>query len=313
MLSKTTLAVVSSIFLVVLSIYWFIHLANPAVGLESVSLGVEFNTHGTPAWVALHTDLFKKHGLDITTLLKFRTGAELAAAIAREEVDVGWACLGPILNLIDQGVDVKIVMKIHNHGYSLVVNPNRILSVADLSNVTVYSTGLVNPTNLLLLRIQDLYGVRFNIKPIGDPQTLLSMLISGQIDAVALPEHYASVAEANGAKVLLRAQDVWPEMPGSYLIVRSDVLREKPDIVKKVLEITREALTIIRNDRKLAAQASSAELSTSEEVALNSISNLEWDTEVDVREIQEYIDFMYNHGLLKNRLNASEIVAHGVS
>lgn len=308
---------IGTIALIVLLLVWvWFNLANPVARLESISLGVEFNTHATPVWVALHADLFSKHNLNITTLLKFRTGAELAAAIARGDVDAGWACLGPILNLIDQGVDVKIIAKIHNYGYALVVNPSKISSIKDLNNTIVYSTGLANPTNLLLLRIQDLYHVKFSIKPVGDPQTLLSMLISGQIDAASLPEHYVSVAESKGARVLLRAQDVWPGMPGSYLIVRSDVLKRKPDIVKKLLKVSQEALEIIKNNEELVVHASSAELGINKEVALKSINNLEWvepSTEVDVFEVQEYINFMFAHGLLKNRLNATEIVFRDVS
>lgn len=77
-----------------------------------------------------------------------------------------------------------------------------------------------------LLRIQELYSTRFDIKPIGDPQTLLSMLINKQIDTAALPEHCASVAEANGAKVSLRAQDAWPGMPGMvFLRILGGLLR----------------------------------------------------------------------------------------
>ena len=309
-----TLSIVAGVVLITLLIvYWFTYLTKPVASFEDVSLAVEFNAHATPVWVALHADLFKKHGLNITKLHKFRTGADLAAAMARGEIDAGWACLGPILNLIDQGVDVKIIAKIHYYGYALVVNPDKVSSISDLNNTVVYSTGLANPTNIFLMRVQDLYGVRFSVKPLGDPQTLLSMLISGQIYAASLPEHYVSVAEAKGAKVLLRAQDVWPRMPGSYLIVRSDVLKEKPDIVKKLLEVTKEALNLIKSNKELVARANSAELGVDEEVALKSINDLEWDMEVDTREIQEYIDFMFTHGLLKNRLNATEIIAYGVS
>lgn len=313
---RTSLVISGVVLVSLILIYWVVYSVNPATHYESISLGVEFNTHATPVWVALHADLFKKHGLNITTLFKFRTGADLAAAIARGEVDAGWACLGPILNLIDKGVNVKIVAKIHNYGYALVVNPDRVSSISDLSNVTVYSTGLQNPTNLLLIKIQDLYGVRFNVKPVGDPNAILSMLVSGQIDAASLPEHYASVAEAKGMKVLLRAQDVWFGMPGSYLIVRDELLKSRPEVVRKLIEVTREALKIVKSNEGLAVQASSAELGIDSEIALRSLNKLEWVdeiTEINLSEIQDYIDFMYAHGLLQNRLNATEIVVRGVS
>lgn len=277
-----------------------------------LALGVEFNAHSTPVWVALRQGIFAKQGLNITTLFKFRTGVELAAALARGEIDAAWACLGPILNLLDRGINVKIIVKVHNYGYALVVDPSRINSVADLNSTVVYSTGgLVSPTTLMLLRLQDLYGVKFEIRPVQDPQVALSMLISGYAVAVALPEHFASVAEERGMRVLLRAQDVWPGMPGSYLVVRSDVLEKRPSVVRALVEVSREALMTVTADRVLAAALASEELGVSLNTAIKSISAIEWipSASVEVQEVQEYIDYMYERGLLERRLNATEVIA----
>lgn len=287
----------------------------PSIGFSSergneirVGLGVEFNTHATPIWVAIHSDLPNKYGIKIDSLLKFRTGADLASALARGDVDLGIACLGPVINLVDRNVDVKIVGKVHNNGYALIVNPERITSPADLNGFTVYSTGIPNPTNILLLRVRDFYGVEFNIKPIGDPNMILSMLISGQIDAAALPEHYSSVAEENGLKVLLREKDVWPRMPGSYVIARGELVKNNPELVKNFLEMINEGIRIIEVNKTIASHACSLELGIDDKTALKSLEHIEWDTEINITEIQEYADFMFTHGLIENRINASEIV-----
>lgn len=284
---------------------------SESLGREiEVGLGVEFNTHATPLWVALHSGLLEKYGIKVDTLLKFRTGADLASALARGDVDLGIACLGPIINLVDRDVDVKIVGKVHNNGYALVVNPDRIKTPADLDNSTVYSTGIPNPTNILLLKIRDFYGLEFNIKPIGDPNTILSMLISGQIDAAALPEHYSSIAEEKGLKVLIRERDVWAKMPGSYIITRGDLVRSDPEIISKFVEMIKYSVGIIKENRSLASNACSLELGISDQTALRSLEHLEWDTEVNITEIQEYIDFMFAHGLIERRINASDIVVN---
>lgn len=283
------------------------------IKVHSIKLGVELNAHSTPIWIAIYEDLPAKYGLNISRLFKFRSGVELASAIARGEVDAGYSCLGPILNLIDIGVDVKIVLKTHNYGYAIVVKPDRIKSVDQLNGSVVYSIGgVVAPTTLLLLKLQDLRGLVFDIRPIGDPQVALSMLIAGQINAVSLPEHYASLAESLGMKILLRAQDIWPNMPGSYLVVRGDALRERREAVRMLVEITRTALRLASANKSLAAMSSSRELEIDTDTALRSVEAIEWTSDIHINEIQEYIDFMFRHRILEKRLDANEIVVTNI-
>ncbi len=87
-------------------------------------------------------------------------------------------------------------------------------------------------------------------------------------------------------KILLRAQDVWPGMSGSYLIVRDELLKSRPEVVRKLIDITREALKIVKSNEGLVIQASSAELGIDSEIALKSLNKLEWVdeiTEINVR------------------------------
>lgn len=273
----------------------------------NVGLGVEFNTHATPVWIALNDGALERAGINVSKVFKFRTGLELAAAMARGDVDVGWACLGPALLIIDKGIPVKIVGKVHNHGYAIVVNPNKIKDVGDLNGSTVYSPGKGSPCYLLLLKIEDKYGIRCK-KAFMTPMNILSALVSGQIDAAALPEHYASVAEERGLRVLVRSQDIWPNMPGSFIVVREELLKKDPELVKKLIEITDDGIEKIKENPDLAAKVDSKELGISENTAMKSISRLEWNTSINSTKIQEYIDFMYQHGILHKKLDATEII-----
>ncbi len=272
-----------------------------------VGLGVEFNTHATPVWIALNDGSFEKAGINVSKVFKFRTGLELAAAMARGDVDAGWACLGPALKIIDKGIPVKIVGKVHNHGYALVVNPEKVKSVTDLNGSTVYTPGKGSPCYLLLLKIEDVYGISCK-EAFMTPANILSALLSNQIDAAVIPEHYASVAESKGLKVLIRSQDIWPNMPGSFIVVREELLEKNPELVKKLVEITKEKIEKVKSNPEYAANVDAKELGIGENIARWSISMLDWNTTMDIAEIQDYIDFMYQHGILKKRLNATEVV-----
>jgi len=293
----------------VIGIYTYMHfLSHKAESLYSVGLGVEYNTHATPIWIALHDGLFKKYGLNVTNVVKFKTGLDLAAAMARGDVQVGWACLGPALMIIAKGVPVKIVAKVHNYGYALVVNPKKVHDLKDLNGKVVYAPGKGSPCYLLLLKIEDKYGVKFAAIKFMKPPAMLAALLSGEISAAAIPEHYASVAEARGMKVLLRAQDVWPDMPGSFVVVSDSLLKNDPEVVKKIVAVTYAGIKELESDPSKAAEIDSQVLGIPVDVARHSISMLQWNTTIDMKQIQEYIDFMYEHHILKVRLNASQIV-----
>ena len=303
-------AVVAVLVVAAASYYILVHISGTHAAIYNVGLGVELNTHATPVWIALHDELFSKYGVNVTKVFKFRTGLELAAALARGDVEVGWACLGPALVIIDKGIPVKIVAKVHNHGYALVVNSSRIKSIQDLNGSVVYSPGKGSPCYLLLLKIEDKYHIKFKAIMFKPPATLLLELLSGEVDAAALPEHYVSVAESKGLKVLVRSQDVWPNMPGSYLVASEELLEKNPDLVKKLIKVTYEGIRKIKEDPDYAASIDSDVLGVSKDVAKHSISMLDWNTTIDIKEIQEYIDFMYEHGVLHKRLNATDIVVN---
>ncbi len=294
---------------VLLASAYFIQEEN-TLGSRTVSLhiGVEFNTHATPVWIALKDGLFSKEGINITGVLKFRTGLELAAALARGDVKAGWVCLGPALIIIDRGIPVKIVAKYHNYGYELVVNPANIKDVNDLNNTVIYTPGKGSPAYLLLLKMEEKYGIRFKGIHFMKPQNILAALLSGEINAAFLPEHYASVAWSKGMKILLTAQDLWPNMPGSFLVVRDDLIRNDPGVVRGLVKATLEGIHIINSNISEAVEADSVYLGVPPAVANHSIHMLEWNTTMDISLIQQYIDFMYAHGLLKHHLNASDIV-----
>lgn len=302
-------AVVIVIIASLIGAYAYMHaLSHRAGSLYSVSLGVEYNTHATPIWIALHDNLFRKYGLNVTKVIKFKTGLDLAAAMARGEVQVAWACLGPALMIIAKGIPIKIVAKVHNYGYALVVNPGKVHSLKDLNGKVVYAPGKGSPCYLLLLKIEEKYGIKFAAIKFMKPPAMLAALLSGEIEAGAIPEPYSSVAEAKGLRVLLRAQDVWPDMPGSYLVVSADLLKKDPEVVKKLVEVTYAGINELRSNLSRAAEIDSQVLGIPFSVAKHSIEMLQWNTTIDVNQIQEYINFMYEHHILKVKLNASQIV-----
>ncbi len=292
---------------IVLSITYYLY-QQYRVKEEGFKIGVEFNTHATPIWIALEKKFFQKHGIIVSNVFKFRTGSELAAAITRGEVDIGFACLGPIVNIIDRGVDLIIISSIHQYGYSLIVNPNKINNIEDLVDKTVYVPEPASPANLLLIRIKEKYGLNIRSRVLGDPKAILTLLINGEIDAAVLPEHQVSIGVEHGLKILVDSRDVWRNMPGSFVVIRRSILEKYPWIVEKLRSIIGEAINVIKDEFGEAVSIDQKYLGIDKEVASESIKRLEWNTTLNVQSIQEYIDLMYRSNIIVHHINATDII-----
>jgi NitT/TauT family transport system substrate-binding protein len=274
----------------------------------NVSLGVEFNAHATPFWELLEDDSFEKNGINVSQVMKFKTGMELAAAVARGDIVMGQACLGPILIMIDQGIPVKIVGKIHDGGFALVVNPTEIRSLEDLNGKPIYTPGPGTQSYFLALLIQDKYNIKFSEIKSMPPQEILAGLTSGSIKAAILPKPYPEVAESNGLRILLESSEAWPDMPGSYIFVRADYLGGNPEVVKTVLKIVEEKVHEIERDPSRAIAATASQLGVSISVAQKAIQSIQWNTTIDIHQIQSYIDFAYSKQVIKNHYDAQSLV-----
>ncbi len=279
-----------------------------ATSAHAISLGVEFNAHATPFYVLLEKESFREGGINVTNLLFFRTGMELAAAVARKDIVAGQACLGPIIMMVDKGVPVKIVSKIHDGGFALVVNSSKIKDLKDLNGQVVYTPGPGTQAYFLALKIQDKYNVSFSEIKSLPPQEILAGLIGGSIVAAILPKPYPEVAESLGLKILLESIDVWPDMPGSYIFVTKEYFEKNSDIIKQIVELVKSEVHIISKNVSYAAKSIAKWLGISEDIAIKAIQSIEWNTEIDIRQIQEYIDFVYSKGLIKERYDANTLV-----
>lgn len=102
--------------------------------------------------------------------------------------------------------------------------------------------------------------------------------------------------------MLIRSQDLWDKWPGSFLAVREELLKKKPELVKKLIKVTIRATDFININISEAAEIVSSKLKIPYEVCLKSIENLEYSNTVDVLEVQKYLDLMYKYGCIDRRI-----------
>jgi len=302
-------------------------------GEAPIGMAVEFNAHSACAYISQDKGWFEQEGLKLTSYESYATGMALASALARGDVEVAYICLVPAINAYaNAGVPIRIVAGTHKYGYGLVVNPDKIKDVTDLEKPGI-RLGCIREggtVDVLMHKMIDKYHldagkVLANVQRM-DPSKQVLAIKMGQLDAGFLPEHWATMAEGFGFRMLLMSQDVWPEMQGSVLLVKDDLINSHPEVVRKLVEVTKRATEwsnqypqeaaevmarqLQATESKIPSDAPEgiAKLETTSELLLKSMSRLEYTTDIEPKEVQATIDYIAGLGYIKGSFNADDIL-----
>jgi NitT/TauT family transport system substrate-binding protein len=303
-------------------------------GDEPIGMAVEFMDHAACAYIAQDMGWYEEEGLELTAYESYVTGMALAAALGRDEISVAYICLVPAINVYaNAGVPIKIVAGTHKYGYGLVVNPDKIQTVYDLEDPDI-RIGCVREggaVDVLMHKTIDEYGldearVIDNIQRMNPPKIVLSIGL-GQLDAAFLPEQWATMAEDYGFEMLLMSQDIWPDMQGSVLVVKQDLLDNHPEVVEKLVEVSQRATEWANENLEEAAEVmarqlqiagtdilpealgeGSGTLEITAAALLRSMERLDYTLDIDPEIVQQTIDYLAELGYIASSFDASEIL-----
>jgi len=299
-------------------------------------MAVEFTDHAACAYIAQDRGWFEEEGLELTAYESYVTGMALAAALGRTQggIEIAYICLVPAINAYaNAGVPIKIVAGTHKYGYGLVVNPDKIKTLEDLEEPDI-RIGCVREggaVDVFLNKTIDYYHldedkILDNIQRMNPPQQVLAIK-TGQLDAAFLPEQWATMAEDLGFSMLLMSQDVWPEMQGSVLVVKQDLLDNHPEVVRKLVEVSRRATDWANQNPEEAAEIMArqlqvagggifpvevaevaANLEITPEVIYRSMARLEYTLSIDPEVVQQTIDYLAQLGYIRSSFPAEDIL-----
>jgi len=306
-------------------------------GEKPIGMAVEFMDHAACAYIAQDMGWYEEEGLELTAYESYATGMALAAALGRTsspKIEVAYLCLIPAINVYaNAGVPIKIVAGTHKYGYGLVVNPDKIQTVYDLEDPDI-RIGCVREggaVDVLLHKTMDEYGldenkVIDNIQRMNPPKIVLAIGM-GQLDAAFLPEQWATMAEDFGFEMLLSSQDIWPDLQGSVLVVKQDLLDNQPGVVERLVRVSQratdwtndymeEAAEVMARQLQLAGSDilpealgdSSGSLEITAEALLRSMERLDYTLSIDPEIIQQTIDYLFELGYITKSFDASEIL-----
>jgi NitT/TauT family transport system substrate-binding protein len=297
----------------------------------TIGMAVEFMDHAACAYISQDKGWFEQEGLKLTAYESYVTGMALASALARDEIQVAYICLVPAINVYaNGGVPVKIVAGTHKYGYGLVVDPDKVKTVKDLEEPDI-RLGCVREggaVDVMMHKIIDKYNLNedkvLNNTQRMNPIKLVLAIKTGQLDAAFLPEQWATMAEELGFNMLLQSQDVWPQMQGSVLVVKQDLIDNQPELVRKLVAVSQratdwanehpdEAAEVVARQMQAAGGGTEANevitsLEITNEVLLRSMGRMEYTTDIDPQVVQATLDYIAELGYIKNSFNAEDIL-----
>ncbi|MBN1656477.1 MAG: ABC transporter substrate-binding protein [Deltaproteobacteria bacterium] len=326
--------IVSAALLLALSIFAiFLFRPKPAAA-GRIAMAVEFTNHAAAAYIAQDKGWYKARAVNLSSYTSYATGMALSSALARGEIQVAYMCLAPAINAYANArVPLRIVAGTHKYGYALVVNPKRVSKVEELvePGVRVGCVREGGAVDVLMNRAIDSYHLDRE-KMLGkvrraSPPKLLIAVKAGQLDAAFLPEHWASMAEDLGFRMLLTARDIWPGMQGSVLIVNDELIRDNPGLVRELVAVNQQATRWINANPEEAARALARVLSLSDEkfmladqakgksnlkmspeMMLRSMGRLEYTSAISLKDVQQVIEYTARLGYIEKSFSAERIV-----
>ncbi|HEY5549191.1 MAG TPA: ABC transporter substrate-binding protein [Coriobacteriia bacterium] len=174
-----------------------------------IRIGVLPTEDSLPLWVAERDGLFAKAGLDVTMTV-FPSAVERDAAMTAGAIDGMMGDLVATALLRDGGVPVKAVMVMlgataKEGRFGIAVKPgSKATSLKDLAGVPV-GTSSATIQELVLYSLMNSAGVAttdVKKEEVKKVPLRFELLMSGKLEAAALPEPFLSLAEKSGAKVL---------------------------------------------------------------------------------------------------------------
>lgn len=200
----------------------------------------------------------KKAGITLKTV-RFSEGPGILQALNANELDVAYFGIGPAMIARSNGVDIRVVasdvveqvafIARGELAFYMLRDPKAGIERFTLKKkrkpkIATFSIGSVPDTVLRywLTKVAKLPKDSIEIVAMGADR-VQQALLDGSVDGASITEPIVTLAlvKDKTAKVVVDGSDMMPNMPGAILAVRGDLMRNKPEIVQKLVEMHNRA------------------------------------------------------------------------
>ncbi|MBA3394535.1 MAG: ABC transporter substrate-binding protein [Deltaproteobacteria bacterium] len=189
---------------------------------------------------------------------RFTEFATVVEALKARKLEATFLLAPLAMVLRQQGVPIKIVYLGHRDGSTVMVRKDSTAtSLRDLRGKTFARPSKYSNQYLVITKLMDDQGVRpeeINFVDLPPPD-MPSALAAGAIDAYFVGEPHAAKAEVAGTgRVLYHAKDIWPRFVSCVLVVRQELIDERPEVVRDLVRGIAESGEWAERNRLAAAK-----------------------------------------------------------
>lgn len=216
--------------------------------MQPLKIGVLPIEDNLPFYVAEADKMFEKAGLQVT-LVPFSSAQERDAALQAGQIDGEVADLVAVALLKKGGTDVKVASiglgaNPKEGRFALLSAPSsKIRTAADLKNVpiAISDNSIIEFVTDQMAQEKGLKSAE--IKKVSVPKIpiRMQMLASGQIQAAVLPDPLASLAEKQGAHVVLDDTKGTKNFTQTVILFRQESITNNKAAVRKLVAVYGEA------------------------------------------------------------------------
>jgi NitT/TauT family transport system substrate-binding protein len=201
---------------------------------------------------------------------RFTEFPTVVEALKARKIDATFLLAPLAMILREQGVPIHIVYLGHRDGSTVIVpKDSPAQSIRDLKGKTFARPSKYSNQYLVITKLMEDEGMQPEDINFVDmpPPDMPQALAAGAIDAYFIGEPHAAKAQLNGTgRVLYYAKDIWPHFVSCVLVVRDELIRDHPEVVRDLvrgiaesgewaethrLEAAKVAAPYFRQDQKL--------------------------------------------------------------
>ena len=170
----------------------------------------------------------------------FQGFPEIKEALISNRVQAAFIVAPLAIALKSQGVPIKVVYLGHRYGSAVVVQKDGpIKTFADMRGKLIAIPSRFSDERLIVFRAMKAFGIQPNEIRMVEmaPPDVAGALAAKAIDAFSMGEPFPSQAEMGGfGRVLFHAREYWPDYMSCVLVVRQDMIDQRPDAVQTLVD-----------------------------------------------------------------------------
>lgn len=285
-------------------------------GSDTVTIGYLPSDHDAALFVADAQGKYAENGIN-TRLVQFNNGGDLMTAMASGDVDVGYVGITPVLSSIEKGVPIKVISAAQTEGSGIVVaKDSNINSVSDLAGKKIATPGEASIQHMLLTYYLEQNGMSINDVKVSAMKvpSMNDALKTNKIDGMITFEPYVSIAEKNGAKVLVDSADILPNHPCCVVVASDKFIKDHPNETNTILEIHKNATDFINNNTDEAATLLPSDIVSDVEVEKSAIAGFPFISGLNESfkdDVNDFMNLEVELGVLKKPISEDKIFWDG--